>query len=127
MSNKTTRSVAHSAVPQTTIDPPMPRRVREPMIGLTPEPEEAAQEESAALEGLIVEYAVTSARGLNLRDRPSLDGKILAVLPFDAGVYSYSQPGDGWLLVRSGRLEGWVRSEYLEELPLPELSACDPE
>lgn len=126
MSNKTTRSAGHSAVPRTTIDPPMPRRVREPMIGLASEPEEAALEESAALEGLIAEYAVTSARGLNLRDRPSLDGKILAVLPYGAGVYSYDKPTDGWLHVGTGRLAGWMLAEYLEELPLPELSACDP-
>lgn len=79
------------------------------------------------LEGLIAEYAVTAEAGLNLRDAPGYHGSILAELPHGAGVYSYDKPVDGWLCVRTGRLEGWMLAEYLEELPLPELSACEPE
>lgn len=79
------------------------------------------------LEGLIREYAVTAEGLLNLRDAPSFAGTILAELPRGAGVYSYENPVDGWLHVRTGRLEGWMLAEYLEELPLPELSACEPE
>ena len=31
-------------------------------------------------------------------------------------------PVDGWIFVRTGRLEGWMMSKYLEALPLPELA-----
>lgn len=87
----------------------------------------AQPDESTLLEGLIAEYAVTAEGGLNLRDAPGYHGAILSELPRDAGVYSYDKPVDGWLHVRTGRLEGWMLAEYLEELPLPELSACEPE
>ena len=75
------------------------------------------------LEGLLMEYAVTSKSGLNLRDAPSLDGAVLAELPQGDGVYSYGEAEGGWLRVRTGRLEGWMLAEHLEEVPLPELSA----
>ncbi len=77
----------------------------------------------AGLEGLLAEYAVTSESGLNLRDAPGMDGAVLAELPRGAGVYSYGEAQDGWLRVRTGRLEGWMLAKHLEELPLPELSA----
>lgn len=77
----------------------------------------------AGLEGLPAEYAVTSESGLNLRDAPGMDGSVLAELPRGAGVYSYGEAQDGWLRVRTGRLEGWMLAKHLEELPLPELSA----
>lgn len=77
----------------------------------------------AGLEGLPAEYAVTSESGLNLRDAPGMDGAVLAELPRGAGVYSYGEAQDGWLRVRTGRLEGWMLAKHLEELPLPELSA----
>ena len=77
----------------------------------------------AGLEGLLAEYAVTSESGLNLRDAPGMDGSVLAELPRGAGVYSYGEAQDGWLRVRTGRLEGWMLAKHLEELPLPELSA----
>lgn len=78
-------------------------------------------------ERLITEYAVTVEGLLNLRDAPGFHGAILAALPQGAGVYSYDKPVDGWIHVRTGRLEGWMLAEHLEELPLPELSACEPE
>lgn len=77
----------------------------------------------AGLEGRLAEYAVTSESGLNLRDAPGMDGAVLAELPRGAGVYSYGEAQDGWLRVRTGRLEGWMLAKHLEELPLPELSA----
>lgn len=81
----------------------------------------------AGLEGLPAEYAVTSESGLNLRDAPGMDGAVLAELPRGAGVYSYGEAQDGWLRVRTGRLEGWMLAKHLEELPLPELSAYGPD
>ena len=81
----------------------------------------------AGLEGLLAEYAVTSESGLNLRDAPGMDGAVLAELPRGAGVYSYGEAQDGWLRVRTGRLEGWMLAKHLEELPLPELSAYGPD
>lgn len=98
-------------------------RVQEPAPETTP----GADTPGTPLEGLIAEYAVTAEGLLNLRDAPSFTGAILAELPRGAGVYSYEKPVDGWLHVRTGRLEGWMLAEYLEELPLPELSACEPE
>lgn len=87
----------------------------------------APLDEGELLEGLIAEYAVTGCNALNLRDAPGFHGAILAELPRGAGVYSCDKPVDGWLHVRTGRLEGWMLAEHLEELPLPELSACEPE
>lgn len=92
-----------------------------------PETAPGADTPGTPLEGLIAEYAVTAEGLLNLRDAPSFAGAILAELPRGAGVYSYDKPVDGWLHVHTGRLEGWMLAEYLEELPLPELSACEPE
>lgn len=104
-------------------------RGQEPVHGL-PAGADAPQvqtEHGELLERLITEYAVTAEGLLNLRDAPSFAGTILAELPRGAGVYSYDKPVDGWLHVHTGRLEGWMLAEYLEELPLPELSACEPE
>lgn len=104
---------------------------QDPVIGMEPEADAAAAveqlEETDTLECMITEYAVTAQSGLNLRAEPRMDGQILAVLPYGAGVYSYDKPTDGWLHVGTGRLAGWMLAEYLEELPLPELSACEPE
>lgn len=117
-----------------TIDTPGARTAAEDaadgrIIGPADESELAGcQEDEAVLrEGLLTEYAVTAESGLNLRDVPSFAGTILAELPQDAGVYSCDKPEGGWLHVHTGRLEGWMLAEYLEELPLPELSACEPE
>ena len=84
------------------------------------------QDESEVLEGLLVEYAVTSKGGLRLRQEPSLDSPILVVLPLGAGVFSdgVSAP-EGWLHVRTGRLEGYMLARHLEELPMPELTCAD--
>lgn len=85
------------------------------------------QEDEAELkEGLLVEYAVASANGLRLRQEPSLDAAILAVLPQGDGVFCDGEPGpEGWFHVRTGRLEGWMLARHLEELPLPELFCSD--
>mgnify|MGYP001027373200 CR=1 FL=1 len=92
-------------------------------LGLGTDTPQAQTDETELLEGLLAEYAVTAAGGLNLRDGPRLDAAVAAVLPQGAGVYSYGEAKGGWLRVKTGRLEGWMLSRHLEELPLPELSA----
>ena len=74
-------------------------------------------------ECVLTEYAVTGCEALNLRAEPVLDAPIVAQLPRGAGVFEGAEPGpEGWLHVRTGRLEGWMMSKYLEALPLPELA-----
>lgn len=85
------------------------------------------QEDEAVLqEGLLVAFAVASANGLRLRKEPSLDADILVVLPQGDGVFCDGEPGpEGWLHVRTGRLEGWMLAKHLDELPFPELTCPD--
>lgn len=100
-------------------------RAQKPMTGLDPGADIPVVRvgEAGLPEGVLAEYAVTSERGLNLRDAPSFDGAILAVLPQGAGVHSQCKPSDGWLRVHTGRLAGWMLAEHLDALPPPELSA----
>ena len=78
-------------------------------------------DEAELAEGLLTEYAVTSKGGLRLRESPATDAPILAVLPCGAGVFGDGEPApDGWLYVRTGRLEGWMMAKHLEAMPLPE-------
>ena len=87
----------------------------------------AAQErsdEAELVECVLRECAVTGCEALNLRAEPVLDAPVAAVLPRGAGVFEDGEPGpEGWLHVRTGRLEGWMMSKYLEPLPLPEWPA----
>lgn len=84
------------------------------------------QEDEAVLqEGLLTEYAVTAQGGLKLRTGPGLDARIIAVLPFGAGVYTDGEPMGGWLQVRTGRLEGWMMAAHLDPLPLLALASGD--
>ena len=77
-------------------------------------------DEAELAEGLLTEYAVTSKGGLRLREEPSVESPIIAVLPQGAGVLACEGPEDGWLYVRTGRLEGWMMAKHLEAMPLPE-------
>ena len=80
-------------------------------------------DEAELVEGLYVEYAVTSKGGLRLREAPGVESPIIAVLPQGAGVFGDGVPGpDGWFHVRTGHLEGWMMAKYLEALSWPELS-----
>lgn len=81
------------------------------------------QDEAELQEGLLLEYAVTAENGLYLRAGPSVDSAALAVLPWGAGVFAEggSEPENGWLRVRTGRLAGYMMEQHLEALPLPEL------
>lgn len=81
-------------------------------------------DEAELTECVLTEYAVTGCNLLNLRAGPVLDAPIVAQLPRGAGVFEAAEPGpEGWLHVRTGRLEGWMMSKYLEPLPLPEWPA----
>lgn len=78
-------------------------------------------------EGLYVEYAVNAKGGLRLREEPSMDAPIIAVLPRGAGVLACEEPENGWLHVRTGRLKGWMMSKFLEAIPWPAWPPLDGE
>ena len=65
------------------------------------------QDEGALQEGELTEFAVTAEHGLRLRERPSLDAPVLAVLPRGAGE---------WVLVTTGLLSGYMLAEHLAPL-----------
>ena len=68
-----------------------------------------------------IEYAVTGCERLNLREEPSLDANIITCLPCGVGVLGSTNPVEnGWRLVFTGRLVGWVMDEFLEALEAPE-------
>lgn len=68
-----------------------------------------------------IEYAVTGCERLNLREEPSLDANVISCLPCGAGVLGSTHPVEnGWRLVFTGRLIGWVMDEFLEALEAPE-------
>lgn len=82
------------------------------------------EDEAELAECVLTQYAVAGTALLNLRSGPSLDARIIAALPQGAGVFEDGEPSsEGWLHVCTGRLEGWMMSQYLEALPLPELTA----
>ncbi len=67
-----------------------------------------------------IEYAVTGCGQLRLREEPRLDAPVAALLPEGVGVLGNSGAAqNGWRLVFTGRLVGWVMDEYLEALELP--------
>ena len=66
-----------------------------------------------------IEYAVTAAGGLRLREEPSLDAPVVAVLPCGVGVLGNTRPAEnGWRQVFTGRLFGWMLDKFLEPLEL---------
>lgn len=77
-------------------------------------------DEAELAEGVWGEYAVTAEGGLRLREGTGPNARVIAVLPQGAGVLSDGAAVGGWIHVRTGRLEGWMLAEFLEELPLPE-------
>lgn len=51
---------------------------------------------------------------LNVRDNPDeKTGKIIAKLPSNAGCDILDTPKDGWYRIRSGKITGYVKSEYI--------------
>lgn len=74
------------------------------------------QDEGALQEGELTEFAVTAEHGLRLRERPSLDAPVLAVLPRGARVFAGEPPVGEWVLVTTGLLSGYMLAEHLAPL-----------
>ena len=74
------------------------------------------QDEGALQEGELTEFAVTAEHGLRLRERPSPDAPIIAVLPWGAGVFTDEPPLGGWVCVTTGLLSGYMLAEHLAPL-----------
>ena len=71
------------------------------------------QDEGSLQEGELTEFAVTAEHGLRLRERPSLDAPVLAVLPWGAGVFADERPVGEWVRVTTGLLSGYMLAERL--------------
>lgn len=78
------------------------------------------QDEAELSEGVLTEYSVTAEHGLRLRERPSLDAPVIAVLPWGAGVFADEPPIGGWVCVTTGLLSGYMLAKHLAPL-VPEL------
>ncbi len=87
------------------------------IISQADERESAGSHDEAELfEGMLTEYAVTAEGGLRLRERPSPDAPIIAVLPWGAGVFADEPPLGGWVCVTTGLLSGYMMAEHLAPL-----------
>lgn len=60
-------------------------------------------------------FRVAWPSGLHLRQTPSLDAGILAVLPEGAEVTAAGEPALDWLPVETDAGGGWVMAAYLRE------------
>lgn len=74
------------------------------------------QDEAELSEGTLTEYSVTAERGLRLRERPSLDAPVIAVLPWGAGVFADEPPAGEWVCVTTGLLSGYMLAKHLAPL-----------
>ncbi|WP_343209110.1 SH3 domain-containing C40 family peptidase [Anaerolentibacter hominis] len=57
---------------------------------------------------------------LNIREKPSEEGKIIGKLPKNAGCYINEVTKDGWAKIKSGKVSGYVSTDYLvmgDEVP----------
>ena len=57
-------------------------------------------------------YVVTPSGGLNLRETPSADARVMGIIPRGAQV-TLKQQQDGWCQVAYDELSGWVMEKYL--------------
>ena len=69
---------------------------------------EPAQEQSC------LRYVVTPSGGLNLRETPSADARVMGVIPRGTQV-TVEQEQDGWCQVTYEMLSGWVMARYLQD------------
>lgn len=74
------------------------------------------QEEAELSEGVLTEYSVTAEGGLRLRERPSPNAPVIAVLPWGAGVFADEPPVGEWLCVTTGLLSGYMLVKHLAPL-----------
>lgn len=117
---KKTETAATAAAQETQDTPEMSQDTQE--IESVSEAAESGQDEAELEEVEFIEYAVTAKGGLRLREEPSQDASVVAVLPCDVGVLGNNLPAEnGWRQVFTGRLFGWVMDKFLEPLELPEL------
>lgn len=60
-------------------------------------------------------YAVVTATTLNVRARPTTASQAVDQLPRGRRLIVCSEPdAEGWVSIRTGELEGYVKAEYLE-------------
>ena len=57
-------------------------------------------------------FGFVTASALNVRERPNKSAKVLGKL--ERGQIVTISGGTGWLYVRAGETEGWVRAEYID-------------
>lgn len=74
------------------------------------------EDEAELEEGLLTEYAVTAEGGLRLREKPSLDARVIAVLPWGSGVFAPEPPDGEWVHVTTGLLAGYMMVGHLVPL-----------
>ena len=87
------------------------------IIGPADESELAGcQDETELQDGELTEYAVRAEHGLRLRERPSLDAPVTAVMPWGAGVFADEPPVGEWVRVTTGLLSGYMLAEHLAPL-----------
>lgn len=76
----------------------------------------ADEETSKNVTSVISEYTVLGVANvtnyLNVREEPTLDGKLLGKLPMNAGC-EVLEVLDGWYKISSGNVEGYVSAEFL--------------
>ena len=72
----------------------------------------AAQEAEGALWGYTNLGISNVEDNLNIRKAPDESGKLVGKLPKNAACEVVAQEGE-WTLIRSGKVEGYVKSEYL--------------
>ena len=59
-------------------------------------------------------YAKVSVAGLNLREGPTTSARILDILDLGTRLIVSADPdADGWVPVKTGDEEGYVKEEYL--------------
>ena len=97
-------SVLLSGAAETDASPPAAEDV--PVAVLSPAP--PAQEQSS------LRYVVTPSGGLNLRETPSADARVMGIIPRGAQV-TVEQEQDGWCQVAYEKLSGWVMVRYLQD------------
>lgn len=85
-----------------------PQAAAVPVPAPEPEAPQAAQEAARR-------FRVAWPSGLHLRQEPSLDAGILAVLPEGAEVTAAGEPALDWLPVETDAGSGWVMAAYLRE------------
>lgn len=90
-----------------------PAQAAEPTLS---QEEKERQEQQAAIDEVVNSYQnlglVQVSGYLNIRETPSLDGKIIGKLPGDAGCEILETDGE-WSHITSGGVDGYINNQYL--------------